>query len=123
MGYTKFTKISIYYSCDDGSLPKDSLFTKHGALSETVLAQTGFTGNVPELMRAGIEGAGFVNVHERNFKMPLGDWPKHPIYKEAGRLHMKGISEGLEGWSMYAMTRWGQPKPWTPEEVTVYCGE
>lgn len=92
-------------------------------MADAVVAQTGFTTKVPELMRAGIEGAGFINVHERNFKMPLGDWPKHPIYKEAGRLNKKGYKDGLEGWLMYALTRWGLPKPWTPEEVTVYVGK
>lgn len=61
---------------------------------EPVAAQTGNCMHVTDLMREGIEKAGFINVHERAFKFPIGDWPKHPIYKEAGRLHMKSYKDG-----------------------------
>ena len=91
-------------------------------MAEPVVAQTGYNAKVLETMRAGIENAGFINVHERDFKMPIGDWPKHPLYKEAGRLCLQGTKDGQEGWLMYALTRWGLPQPWSPEEVTVYVG-
>lgn len=104
-------------------MPKDSFLAKHGAVAEPIVAQTGFNMKVPDLMRAGIENAGFINVHERDFKMPLGEWPKHPIYKEAGRLNKINFMQGLEGWLMYAFTRFGLPQPWTPEEVLVYVGK
>lgn len=92
-------------------------------MAEPVVAQTGFSMVVPDLMRAGIESAGFTNVREKTFKMPIGDWAKHPIYKEAGRWNMMAYKEGLEGWLMYALTRWGLPEPWEPDEVTSYVGK
>lgn len=61
---------------------------------EPVVAQTGNCMHVTDLMREGIEKAGFINIHERVFKFLIGDWPKHPIYKEAGRLHMKSYKDG-----------------------------
>lgn len=57
----------------------------------TILAATENGGNAADLMdwmREEIEIAGFVNVHEQSFKLPMGDWPQHPIWKEAGRLGM-----------------------------------
>lgn len=92
-------------------------------MAEPVVAQTSFSMAVPDLMRTGIESAGFTNVREKTFKMPIGDWAKHPIYKEAGRLNMMAYKEGLEGWLMYALTRWGLPEPWGPDEVTNYVGK
>lgn len=55
-------------------------------------------------MRAGIEKAGFINVHERTFKFPLGDWARHPVYKEAGARNVLQFKEGLQGWVMWALT-------------------
>lgn len=75
-------------------MPKDSHLANFHATMEPVVAQTGNCMHVTDLMREGIESAGFINIHERVFKFPIGDWPKHPIYKEAGRLQMKSYKDG-----------------------------
>ena len=49
-------------------------------------------------MRKRIENAGFIDVHERDYKVPIGEWPKHPIHKEAGRYQMMHYELGLGGW-------------------------
>lgn len=108
--------------CDDETMPKDSLTAKFASDMEPIVAQTGNTMRVMELMRPGIEKAGFTKICERDFKFPLGNWPKHPVYKEAGALYKRLYNDGLEGWLMYTLTRFGVPKPWSPEEVTVYVG-
>lgn len=116
------TQVGTAFLCDDDSLPNDSLLAGHDAMAQPVVAKTGYNAKVLDTMRSGIENAGFINVHERDFKMPIGDWPKHPLYKEAGRLCLQGTKDAMEGWLMYALTRWGLPQPWSPEEVTVYVG-
>jgi hypothetical protein len=70
-------------------------------------------------MRHYMEKAGFVDVHEKNYKMPIGPWPKDSILKEAGRLHYHQWTSGMEGWAMYLLTKYGLPQPWTKEEVQV----
>ena len=37
-----------------------------------------------EEIRARIEMAGFINVHDKVLKLPCGDWPKHPVHKDFG---------------------------------------
>lgn len=57
----------------------------------TILAANQNAGNAADVidwMRQEIEDAGFVSIQEYNFKLPTGDWPQHPIWKEAGRLGM-----------------------------------
>lgn len=41
---------------------------------------------------------GFVNVHERDYKAPIEEWPKHAVYKEATKWQMKHYELDLEGW-------------------------
>lgn len=72
--------------------PEDSLLANFGPTLHKCAEKTGNATDITDWMREEIEAAGFTNVHERQLKMPVGDWPAHPIYKEAGRLanmHMK----------------------------------
>lgn len=121
-GWIEQVEPSSTLLCDDETMPKDSLLARFAADMDAVVAQTGNNMWVNKLMRSGIEGAGFTKICERDFKFPLGDWPKHPVYKESGALYKRTFKEGLEGWLMYVLTRYGVPKPWSPEEVTVYVG-
>ena len=68
-------------------------------------------------MRAGIEGAGFINIFEQKYKLPLGDWPKNKIYKDAGRLNEEQFRKGMEGFVLSLFTAAGG---WSVEECQVY---
>ena len=71
-------------------------------------------------MRASIEKAGFVEVHEKNVKWPIGPWPKDKTLKELGSVNLRHWLTGMEGYTMYLMTKFGSPAPWSAEEVQVY---
>ena len=113
----------IEIRCDDGSLPVDSILAKFGQTMEASLAKTGITLKVAENMRPWIEAAGFVDVHEKDYKVPFGGWAKHPVYKEAGECKMIEFKEGFEGWVTWALTKYGAPEPWGEEEVRVYVAK
>ena len=74
-----------------------------GALAEA----TGNSVSITDFMRKGIDDAGFVDIHEHQFKFPLGVWPKNPVYKEAGECNRIHLKEGLEGWVLYALSQIG----------------
>lgn len=76
-----------------------------------------------ETMRGAIEKAGFVDVHEKTYKLPLGPWAKDPVLKEVGRLNYHHWAAGLEGWGMWLLTKFGAPEPWAKEEVQAYTGD
>ena len=67
--------------------------------------------------KARVEAAGFTNIKEVWYKVPIGDWIKSPLLKEAGIFKRAQMLEGLEGYSMFILTHYGVPEPWTPEEV------
>ncbi|KAJ6071209.1 hypothetical protein N7499_009223 [Penicillium canescens] len=106
-------------SCSDNSLPKDA-YTPN--FSERVL-DAAENWNHPldtvRTMRQSLEKAGFVDIHEKRYRCPIGPWARDATLKEAGRLHYHHWATGMEGWAMFMLTKWGSPKPWTKEEVQV----
>ncbi|KAJ5755544.1 hypothetical protein N7533_005087 [Penicillium manginii] len=76
-----------------------------------------------ETMRGAIEKAGFIDVHEVKYKIPLGPWAKDKLLKEAGHLQFAHWNAALEGWAMWLLTHHGMPEPWTKEEVQVFLAK
>ena len=60
-------------------------------------------------MRSSIEAAGFTNIQEQTYKVPLGPWANDPKLKEAGRLFKTQVLELLEGYALLMLTRFGEP--------------
>ena len=109
--------------CDDGSLPSDSLIANYHNIMLGCAEKSGNPCDMYSSMRSRIASAGFINIHERDTKLPIGSWPKHKLYQDAGRCSLIQIKEGLEGWSLWLLTHFGAPKPWTMEEATVYAAK
>jgi hypothetical protein len=110
-------------SCSDNSLPKNA-YTPN--FSERVL-DAAENWNHPldtvRTMRQGLEKAGFVDIHEKRYRCPIGPWARDATLKEAGRLHYHHWATGMEGWAMFMLTKWGLPKPWSKEEVQVLVAQ
>ena len=64
-----------------------------------------------------LRDAGFVNVEEKVFKIPLGTWPKNKTMKSIGMYLRSVIYDGLQGISMGPFTR---ALKWSPKEVEVF---
>lgn len=61
--------------------------------------------------------AGFVNVEEKIFKIPIGTWPRNKTMKVIG-LYMKAvINDGLHAIAVGPLTR---GLKWSAEEVELY---
>lgn len=71
-------------------------------------------------MRHSIEKTGFVDVHEKTVKWPIGPWARDKIKKELGAVNLHHWLNGMEGYTMFLMTKFGSPEPWSKEEVQVY---
>ncbi len=46
--------------------------------------------------------AGFVDVHEKVYKIPLNGWPRNPNLKRIGEMWHKNLDSGMQGFS-YAL--------------------
>lgn len=83
-GWIEQLEIEIHVSCDDGTMPPDSLLANLGKTIEECAIKSGKPLDTIHTFRSSIEKAGFVNVQETKYKVPIGSWPKHPVYKDAG---------------------------------------
>lgn len=136
-GWIEQTELEVVWRSDDGTLPADSLLAQFPKICNPAHEKMGKPIDTFHHMRSRIETAGFTNVHEKLYKVPVGDWVKDPILKEAGRFAKSHFLGGLEGYvlcvadtpsilqqadlySRFALTRFGEPRPWAPKEVLVF---
>lgn len=122
-GWFEQIEMDICCRCDDDSVPADNVLFTWGPRFFAAGAKLGKTLNITKTMRSSIEKAGFVEVHEKNDKWPIGPWPKLKTLKEAGMVNLQHWLAGMEGYSMYLLTKYGDPQPWTREEVLVYVAQ
>lgn len=61
------------------------------------VAKSGRRGDIEETFKDSIAAAGFTNVHQKQYKVPIGDWAEDPLLKEVGRLRRAEILAGIEG--------------------------
>lgn len=105
---------------DDGPLPDGSLLASWGPNFLSCGERAGRPLNTQLTMKAAMEKAGFINASKKLYKCPIGGWPKHPVYKDAGKVSCEHWKSGLEGWAMYLLTKFGEPASWSADEVRVY---
>ena len=60
---------------------------------------------IAPLIRKNIEEAGFVDVVEKHYKWPLGEWPVDRRLKDIGRWNMQHWLEGLDAWTLRILTQ------------------
>jgi hypothetical protein len=113
-------ELDVRVYSDDGSLKLDSHLAGWGDNFIGCSERTGRSLLTQETMRGAMEKAGFVDVHEKLYKIPLGPWARDKVLKEVGQLQYLHWTVALEGWAMWLLTKAGAPEPWTPEEVQVY---
>ncbi|KAJ5736833.1 uncharacterized protein N7483_001958 [Penicillium malachiteum] len=122
-GWLEQFEIGPFVESDDGSLPPDSALASWGRLIKECGERAGRSCEIISTMSSSIRQMGFVDVHERVYKWPIGPWPKDERIKEAGFINVRHWMSGMEGWCMWLLTNYGTPKPWTKEEVYVFCAE
>ncbi|CAI7642155.1 unnamed protein product [Penicillium discolor] len=122
-GWIEQMELDVRVYSDDGSLKKEHQLYGWGDMFIRCSERAGRSLTTHETMRDAIKEAGFVDVHEEKYKIPLGPWARDNILKEAGHLQHGHWNAALEGWAMWLLTHYGEPVPWTKEEVQVYLAK
>ena len=86
---------NIDYQSDDGSLPKDAKIANLVKMFQPLALESGNPLDIEATMKESIERAGFMNVQEKVLKVPLGPWPKHPVYRDAGACNRMHFLAGM----------------------------
>ncbi|KXG51517.1 uncharacterized protein PGRI_089100 [Penicillium griseofulvum] len=122
-GWIEQIELDVRVHSDDDTLQKDGVLASWGDNFIGCSERAGRSLLTQETMRGAIEKAGFVDVQEKLYKIPLGPWPKDKVLKEAGQLQYAHWVAALEGWAMWLLTKHGAPTPWTQAEVQVYLSK
>ncbi|KAF2427679.1 S-adenosyl-L-methionine-dependent methyltransferase [Tothia fuscella] len=116
-GYMESQEMYPTLYCDDGTMPKDHAFCEWTRTQDEAAMKLGKPLRIANKLKNWYERAGFVDVKEEVFKMPVNQWPKDPEYKMLGRFWGQMLIEGLQGFSLALFTR---AFGWTVEEIEVY---
>lgn len=115
--------MSSFIECDDSSAPNDSILFDWGHRLTTAANKAGRPLGIMQTFQDSIEKAGFVDIHTKDYKWPLGPWPRDKTLKEVGSVNHQHWLVGMEGYGMWLLTKYGDPVPWTKEEVQVYVAK
>ncbi|KAF9876887.1 UMTA protein [Colletotrichum karsti] len=64
--------------------------------------------------------AGFVDIVEKSWHIPIGSWPKDPKLKEVGACNLEYLDQSLEGFGYYLLK---EVLGWEVPEVIVFIAE
>ncbi|KAK0124109.1 hypothetical protein ONS95_009092 [Cadophora gregata] len=122
-GWIEEVELDVRVMSDDDSLDPNSILAGWGPNFLGCAERAGRPLDTQLTMKSSIEKAGFVNVQDKLYKCPLGSWPALKVFKDAGKVNMEHWKAGLEGWAMFLLTKFGEPTPWTAEQVHVYVAQ
>ncbi|KAF4439311.1 hypothetical protein FACUT_4248 [Fusarium acutatum] len=105
--------------CDDGSITEKSAMHQWGKFFVEGGKKIGRSFTIVEdgVQRSAMEKAGFVNLEERDFKVPIGGWPKDLKMKEIGKYAQATLEQDIEGYVLFMANA---VEGWTKAEVEVY---
>lgn len=104
-GYIEHSEPVPKLVTDDGSIaPGDVLYHCY-ELAVEASQKFGKDLAVAPLMKNMIKEAGFVNVVEKQYKWPVGEWPVDRRLKDIGRWNMQRWLEGLDAWTLRLLTQ------------------
>ncbi|GKT75643.1 methyltransferase domain-containing protein [Colletotrichum tofieldiae] len=116
-GWVELQEVDLYPTSDDETLKPDSNLIKWCNLLQGASNKFGrpFFRIAP--LKDVMTEVGFVDVSLTVTKWPSNAWPKDKKWKEIGIWNGENMMNGLEGFSMAALTR---GHDWTREEVNVF---
>jgi SAM-dependent methyltransferase len=115
-GWVEFQEsVNAPYS-EDGSLEPDNPLVQLVDCVQDACDRIGRTANPAPSFTRWAQEAGFAKVEEKRFKLPVGDWPKDPRFKEIGAFLAVNISEGVEAFTAVLLR---DVLGWSQEEVEV----
>ena len=90
---------------DDGTVDEKHFMHRWSATIMEASERTGKSLGAFNTMTQGIKDAGFVDVEEKVFKVPVGAWSSDPRMKVLGRWALLFCLEGADSWALYLLSQ------------------
>jgi SAM-dependent methyltransferase len=102
---------------DDNTIPPNSGYVESGRLYFEMAEKMGAPLDAPRSWADQMRAAGFTNVQDIVFKLPMGSWPRSKRLRTVGRLEQMMILEG--GFEAYMLRGYTQVLGGRPEDLQV----
>ena len=76
-------------------MPLDSYLANWDPTFVKIGGTSGKKFDTGDTMKGKIEATGFENLQEKLYKVPLGDWAKNPVLREAGKFNRLHILDAM----------------------------
>ncbi|KAL5336256.1 S-adenosyl-L-methionine-dependent methyltransferase [Aspergillus crustosus] len=119
-GWFDQLEMSIQFRSDDGTVTDNHVLAVWSKTFIEAGEKFGKTFQAAELAKDCIQEAGFTNVTERRFKLPIGPWSRDKRLKKLGMWNLIHCERSIEGWAMALLTR---VMGWTYTEVQVLLAQ
>lgn len=116
-GLIEQVETAVICLSDDGTVTPSCVQHDWGQMIMRCAEKADRPIDMVETMQAEIEKAGFVNVKSKMAKYPMGPWARDARLKEVGRLRQREVLDGIEGYSTFFLTHFGEPEPWSIEQA------
>jgi hypothetical protein len=96
-GWLELQELHIPLGCDDGTMTEGSVLWQWGKDINLAAGKVG-VNTLASLQHAErMKKRGFVNVNEKELKVPLGPWAKGKKEKNIGAMAQRDLVDGIEG--------------------------
>ncbi|KAI5926929.1 S-adenosyl-L-methionine-dependent methyltransferase [Camillea tinctor] len=121
-GWVEAVEAATRVDSDDGSVVPGMALHDFGPLFHEAGRKTRRSTSVVEdgVVGRAFRAAGFVDVVERRFKVPLTPWPADERLRQVGLYARLATEQGFEGFVLYLFTT---ILGWSPQEVQVYVAK
>lgn len=104
-GWIEQIEIEIKAYCDDDTRNPNGTLEQLAEMAVPMSQAHGSYFKIAENMARIMTDAGFSDVKEAKYKLPLGWWSADPKYKEIGKFYERFYKTGLQGWIMQIWTK------------------
>lgn len=115
-GYMESQDYMSTVYCDDGTMPSDWPFTEWIKFSDDAAMEAGRPLRIANKFKRWYEAAGFVDVQEKVFKIPVNGWPRDKHLKALGNMQEENWLAGL---SAFSMAHFSRILNWSKSEIEV----
>jgi hypothetical protein len=115
-GFMESQEIMSTPSCEDGTMPPDWDLLEWSRLADEAAEKAGRPVKIAHNLKKWYEEAGFIDVQEMIFKLPINQWPQDKHLKALGAMWEENMLIGLSGFSMALFSR---VLAWSKNEIEV----
>ncbi|KAL1987703.1 hypothetical protein VTN96DRAFT_2543 [Rasamsonia emersonii] len=116
-GYFEAVEHTAWAWSDDGTLKDDSPYMQYIRWLNEASEKSGRRINIAPELKQWMIDAGFEDVTEKVYMVPLGPWPKDPKLKEVGKWEYILAPESVEA---YGLRLYTQVLGWSSDEAKIH---